>query len=26
LFVAETLSQKGERIRTRAWNKIKTGA
>lgn len=26
LFTAETLSQKGERARTRAWNRIKTGA
>ena len=26
LFTADTLSQKGERIRTRAWNRIKTGA
>jgi putrescine transport system substrate-binding protein len=26
LFLAATLSQKGERARTRAWNRIKTGA
>jgi putrescine transport system substrate-binding protein len=26
LYIAATLSQKGERARTRAWNKIKTGA
>ena len=26
IFVPKSLSQKGERLRTRAWNKIKAGS